>query len=154
MTASAPPPPEPSIEIRRSSLQRLQEQSKQRRASMQSHKATVHRMATTVEEIVAGTPPDGTPIHHSESDHDSAVTDMDAVLAAALAEDDDDPVDAGFAALRAQRAQRKSRLEKLKMSAAENTEVCEKITESSKTLRLSLEEMKSMQAAAEKSASR
>ena len=51
-------------------------------------------------------------------------------------EDDDDPVDAGFAALRAQSAQRKDRIQRLKDNVASNLEMCRKIGETSKMLRL------------------
>ena len=133
MTAAAPPPPEPVVEIREQALQRIQEQSKLRRAAMQSHKATVHRIAATTKDIMANTPVNGSPAWKGP---DSAEQDADTIRAALDVEDDDDPVDAGFAALRAQSAQRKDRIQRLKDNVASNLEMCRKIGETSKMLRL------------------
>jgi hypothetical protein len=108
---------------------------------LKQHKATVHRVA---EDAIKLTPAEGTRIPPTRVMRQAVrpAPSSDEVSRQAIREaldsstDDDDRVDAGFAALAAQRSLRKKRLSSLKGHAADAGELCRRLTESGKTKRL------------------
>jgi len=128
---AAPPPPQPQhamVAAKETNVEmheQLATQRVERKSALAIHKATAMRVAESVEDINAKTPehPVKLPtkmelaeMTGTESDESDSIA--SAVMDPSASHQDYDPVDDGFAALRAQRAQRKKLVREHKQTSA------------------------------------
>lgn len=114
---------------------RIAAQKVDRKTRLAAHKATAMRAAATLEEINSKTPSEPTKLPTkaelaemtgTESDETDGIA--SAVMDPSKSHEDADPVDDGFAALRAQRAQRKKLMREHKRTSAGVSIECRRAT--------------------------